>query len=154
MLYNILKSEQTFINLNVKNKRHLFQELSTKSSLLNTNIKDKLLLSEIVKRERLGNTSIGNGIAIPSAIIESISKPFVLFSLLAKPINYNSDDNKDVDIVCLVVSPNSSSSKHLYFLSNISRIIKNGNIPNELRGCDTSDSLLAVLTNYNLSSAA
>ena len=154
MLYNILKSEQTFINLNVKNKRHLFQELSTKSSLLNTNIKDKVLLSEIVKRERLGNTSIGNGIAMPSAIIENITKPFVLFSLLTNPIDYNSNDNKDVDIICLVVSPNSSSSKHLYFLSSFSRIIKSGNVPNELRGCDTSDSLLAVLTNYNLSTAA
>ena len=154
MLYNILKSEQTFINLNVKNKRHLFQELSTKSSLLNKNIKNKVLFNEIVKRERLGNTSIGNGIAMPSAIIGNITKPFVLFSLLTKPINYNSDDKKDVDIVCLVVSPNSSTSKHLYFLSNFSRIIKNGNISNDLRGCDTSDSLLAVLTNYNLSSAA
>ena len=154
MLSNILKSEQTLINLNVKNKRHLFQELSTRSSLLNKNIKDKMLFNEIVKRERLCNTSIGNGIAIPSAIMENISKPFVLFSLLAKPINYNSYDNKYVDIVCLVVSPNSSSSKHLYFLSNFSRIINKGNIPNELRGCDTSDSLLAVLTNYNLSSAA
>ena len=154
MLSNILKSEQTLINLNVKNKRHLFQELSTRASLLDKNIKDRMLFNEIVKRERLGNTSIGNGIAIPSAIMENISKPFVLFSLLAKPINYNSDDNEYVDIVCLVVSPNSSSSKHLYFLSNFSRIIKNGNIPNELRGCETSDSLLAVLTNYNLSSAA
>ena len=154
MLNNIIKPEQTLINLNVKNKRHLFQELSTRSSLLNKNIKDKMLFNEIVKRERLGNTSIGNGIAIPSAIMENISKPFVLFSLLAKPINYNSDDNKYVDIVCLVVSPNSSSTKHLYFLSNFSRIIKNGNIPNELRGCDSSDSLLAVLSNNNISSAA
>ncbi len=154
MLSNILKPEQTLINLNVKNKRHLFQELSTRSSLLNKNIKDKMLYNEIVKRERLGNTSIGNGIAMPSAIIKNITKPFVLFSLLAKPINYNSDDNKDVDIVCLVVTPDSSNSKHLYFLSSFSRIIKNGNIPNELRGCDSSDSLLAVITNYNLSSAA
>ena len=154
MLSNILKSEQTLINLNVKNKRHLFQELSSRSSLLNKNIKNRMLLNEVVKRERLGNTSIGNGIAMPSAIIENITKPFVLFSLLANPIDYNSNDNKDVDIICLVVSPNSLSSKHLYFLSNFSRIIKNGNVPNELRGCGTSDSLLAVLTNYNLSTAA
>ena len=154
MLSNILKSEQILINLNVKNKRDLFQELSTKSSLLNKNIKNKVLFNEIVKRERLGNTSIGNGIAMPSAILKNITKPFVLFSLLANPIDYNSNDNKDVDIVCLVVSPSSSSSKHLYFLSNFSRIIKNANVSNELRGCDTSDSLLAVLTNYNLSSAA
>ena len=154
MLNNIIKPEQTLINLNVKNKRHLFQELSTRSSLLNKNIKDKVLFNEIAKRERLGNTSIGNGIAIPSAMIANIPKTFILFSLLTKPINYDSDDKKDVDIVCLVVSPNSSSSKHLYFLSNFARMIKNGSITNELRGCETSDSLLAVLTNYNLSSAA
>ena len=154
MLSNFLKSDQILINLNVKNKKHLFQELSTRSSLLNKSIKDKILLNEIVKRERLGNTSIGNGIAMPSAILENITKPFVLFSLLTNPIDYNSNDKKGVDIICLVVSPNSSSSKHLYFLSNFSRIIKNGNTPNELRGCDTSDSLLAVLKNYNLSSAA
>ena len=154
MLSNFLKSDQILINLNVKNKKHLFQELSTRSSLLNKSIKNKILLNEIVKRERLGNTSIGKGIAIPSAIIEDITKPFVLFSLLSKPINYNSIDKNDVDIVCLVVSPNSSSSKHLYFLSNFCRIIKNGNITNELRGCDNSDSLLAILSNFNFSKAA
>ena len=80
MILNILKSEQILINLNVKNKRDLFQELSIRSSLLNKNIKNKILFNEIVKRERLGNTSIGNGIAMPSAIIENITKPFVLFS--------------------------------------------------------------------------
>ena len=154
MLSKILKPEQILVNLNVKNKRHLFQELSTRSSLLNKSINDKILFNDIVKRERLGNTSIGNGIAIPSAITGNIIKPFVLFSLLTKPINYNSDDKKYVDIVCLVVSPNSSTSKHLYFLSNFSRIIKNGNISNDLRGCDTSDSLLAVLSHFNFSSAA
>ena len=68
-----------------------------------------MLFHEIIKRERLSNTSIGNGIAIPSAIIENITKQFVLFSLLTKPINYNSNDKKDVDIVCLVVSSSSSS---------------------------------------------
>ncbi len=154
MFSNIFNSEQILINLNVKNKKHLFQELSIRSSLLNKNIKDKVLFNEIAKRERLGNTSIGNGIAIPSAMIANIPKTFILFSLLTKPINYDSDDKKDVDIVCLVVSPNSSSSKHLYFLSNISRIIKNGNIPNELRGCNSRDSILAVLSSFNFSSAA
>ena len=154
MLSNILNRKQILINLNVKNKKNLFQELSTRSSVLNKSINDKILFNEILKRERLGNTSIGKGIALPSALIENITKTFVLFSILSKPINYNSDDKKNVDIVCLVVSPNLSSSKHLYLLSNFSRIIKNGNIPNELRGCDTPDSILAVLSNFSFSSAA
>ena len=94
MLSNILKSKQILINLNVKNKKHLFQELSVRSALVNKSINDKILYNEIIKRERLGNTSIGNGIAIPSALIGNITKTFVLFSLLIKPINYNSDYKK------------------------------------------------------------
>ena len=154
MISSILNSKQILINLNIKNKKHLFLELSTRSSLLNKSINYKELYNEIVKREQLCNTSIGNGIALPSAMIGNITETFVLFSLLTNPINYNSNDKKDVDIVCLVLSPNSSSSKHLYFLSNFCRIIKYGNTPNELRGCDTPDSIIAVLSNINFSSAA
>ena len=153
MLLNILNSNQILINLNVRNKRHLFQELSYRSSLLDNKIQDKILFNEIVKRECLGNTSIGNSIAIPSAIIEKITKPFVLFSLLTKPIIYNSNDKRNVDIVSLVISPSYLSSKDLYFLSNFSRIIKNGNIPNMPKGCGSLDPILAVLSNFNFSSA-
>jgi mannitol/fructose-specific phosphotransferase system IIA component (Ntr-type) len=45
MLSKILKPEQILVNLNVKNKRHLFQELSTRSSLLNKSINHKILFS-------------------------------------------------------------------------------------------------------------
>ena len=51
-------------------------------------------------------------------------------------------------------SPSSSKSKHLYILSNFSRLLKNKHIATQLRGCENSDSLFAVLLNFNLSSAA
>ena len=154
MLSDLLNSEQIIFGINAKNKKHLFQELSTKSENLNKLLDQKTLFEKIIQREKLGNTSISNGIAMPSALIDQIEKTFVLFTKLSKPIDYGSADNKPVDLVCLIVSPTSSKSKHLYILSNFSRLLKNKYIANQLRGCENSDSLFAVLLNFNLSSAA
>ncbi|MAC61791.1 MAG: hypothetical protein CMN37_07870 [SAR116 cluster bacterium] len=154
MLTEFLKSKHVIFDLHVNNKKHLFQELSFKSSLIDKNIDDKELFNGIINREKLGNTYIGNGAAIPSAMLENLSNTFILFSVLTKPIDYNLDDQKKVDIICLVVSPKKSTSKHLYFLSNFSRILKHDEITKRIRGCDNPDSLKAVIMNFNLSSAA
>ena len=122
--------------------------------MANKSIDQKILFDKIIKREKLGNTSISNGIAMPSAVLDQINETFVLFSVLSKPIDYGAGDKIPVDLVCLVVSPSSSSSKHLYVLSNFSRLLKNKNISLRIRGCENSDALFAVLLNFNLSSAA
>ena len=154
MLLDLLNTKQILFGINVKNKKHLFQELSIKSEKFNKLIDQKTLFEKIIQREKLGNTSISNGIAMPSALIDQIEKTFVLFTILSKPIEYGSADKKPVDLVCLVVSPTSSKSKHLYILSNFSRLLKNKHIVSQLRGCENSDSLFGVLLNFNLSSAA
>ena len=154
MLSDLINTNHILFGLNVKNKKHLFQELSVKSENFNKLINQKTLFEKIIQREKLGNTSISNGIAMPSALIDQIEKSFVLFTTLSDPIDYGSADKKLVDLVCLVVSPTSSKSKHLYILSNFSRLLKNKHIANQLRGCENSDSLFAVLLNFNLSSAA
>ena len=154
MLLDLLNTKQILFGINVKNKKHLFQELSIKSEQFNKLIDQKTLFEKIIQREKLGNTSISNGIAMPSALIDQIEKTLVLFTILSKPIEYGSADKKPVDLVCLVVSPTSSKSKHLYILSNFSRLLKNKLIVTQLRGCENSDSLFAVLLNFNLSSAA
>ena len=154
MLSDLLKTKHILFGINAKNKKNLFLELSAKSEQLNKLIDQKTLFEKIITREKLGNTSISDGIAMPSALLDNIEKTFVILSILSKPIDYGAADKKDVDLVCLVVSPSSSKSKHLYILSNFSRLLKNKNISFKLRGCENADSLFAVLLNVNLSSAA
>ena len=154
MLLDLLKTKHILFGINAKNKKHLFLELSAKSEQLNKLIDQKTLFEKMIVREKLGNTSISDGIAMPSALLDNIEKTFVLFSILSKPIDYGAADKKQVDLECLVVSPTSSKSKHLYILSNFSRLLKNKSISYKLRGCENSDSLFAVLLNFNLSSAA
>ena len=108
MLSDLLKTKHILFGINAKNKKHLFLELSAKSQQLNRLIDQKTLFEKIIMREKLGNTSISDGVAMPSALLDNIEKTFVLFSKLSNPVDYGAADKKDVDLICLVVSPSSS----------------------------------------------
>ncbi|WP_244564041.1 PTS sugar transporter subunit IIA, partial [Ensifer aridi] len=51
------------------------------------------------RRERLGSTAIGRGIAVPHALLRSISSPIASFTRLAPPVDFNSPDLVPVDLV-------------------------------------------------------
>ena len=68
MLSDLLKTKHILFGINAKNKKHLFLELSLKSGRFNKLINQKVLFEKINKREKLGNTYISNGIAMPSAL--------------------------------------------------------------------------------------
>ena len=112
MLLDLLNTKQILFGINVKNKKHLFQELSIKSEQFNKLIDQKTLFEKIIQREKLGNTSISNGIAMPSALIDQIEKTLVLFTILSKPIEYGSADVIKYPFRIASPSPASSNSKH------------------------------------------
>ena len=82
MLLDLLNSKQILFGINVKNKKHLFQELSIKSEQFNKLINQKTLFEKIIQREKLGNTSISNGIAMPSALIDQIEKLCIIYHII------------------------------------------------------------------------
>ena len=153
-LDNIIESKDVIIRTNIKTKRQLFQEMASKIASTEPNINEKQLLQAIFDREQLGNTGIGGGVALPSAKIDNIRSIRTVFSILTKPIPFESPDNKPVDIICLIISPNNLITKHLHYLSRFSRILNNKDISNRLRGCQNSDSVLGVLSNFDFSTAA
>ena len=78
MLSDLLKTKHILFGINAKNKKHLFLELSAKSEQLNKLIDQKTLFEKIIMREKLGNTSISDGIAMPSALLDQYRKNFCI----------------------------------------------------------------------------
>src|SRR5262245_47957418 len=63
----------------------------------------------IVKREELGSTGLGDGIAIPHARLPVVGKPFGMLARLERPIDFAAIDASLVDIVFLLLLPSTSS---------------------------------------------
>lgn len=82
------------------------------------------ILAAIIKREELGSTGIGNGVAVPHTKHPSVEKMVGTVAISKKKIDFASIDREPVDIVVLLVSPPDRPGDHLRALELISRHLR------------------------------
>lgn len=132
------------LNLSVSSKERLLQNLSEKVSR-KVGIDESSILAALQKREELGSTGIGAGIAIPHAPIAGLTSPIGWFARLAKSIEFESIDGLPVDIVCLVLMPPSGGTAHLTVLSKIARLLQSPDNVRKIRAAATAEELYLTI---------
>ena len=149
----MLSDDAFLINFDGTSKKQVLEELS-KLAEIKLGINSRTLLENLTKREKLGSTAVGNGIAIPHANVTSIDRPFVFVSTLINGLDFNSTDDLPVDIIFLLIAPDNKGSEHLQALALISRLLRNKELTTKLRGCKSAESALAVITQSTREKAA
>lgn len=91
------------------------------------------LLAAVLKREELGSTGIGEGVAIPHARLPNVRHSAAVLATLAKPIDFKAVDDRPVDLVILLALPEASRNEALQMLSGISRCLRKPEIRASLR---------------------
>jgi len=84
----------------------------------------ELLSSTLLKREELGSTGIGRGIAIPHCRSLIVDKLEIAVGRSSKGINFTSIDKKPVHIIFLVVAPPQDPENQ--YLLTLARIVQIG----------------------------
>ena len=141
----MLYSDAFLMNFDGTSKKQVLEELS-KLAEIKLGINSRTLLENLTKREKLGSTAVGNGIAIPHANVATIDRPFVFVSTLDNGLDFNSMDDLPVDIIFLLIAPDNKGSEHLQALALISRLLRNKELTTKLRGCKSAESALAVIS--------
>ena len=142
---NMLSDDAFLMNFDGTSKKQVLEELS-KLAEIKLGINSRTLLENLTKREKLGSTAVGNGIAIPHANVAAIDRPFVFVSTLVNGLEFNSTDDLPVDIIFLLIAPDNKGSEHLQALALISRLLRNKELTTKLRGCKSAESALAVIS--------
>lgn len=88
----------------------------------------------LLDREALGSTGIGDGVAIPHAKLPYLSEMIVAFGRSSGGIDFEAVDGKPVHLFFLLVTPDDRPGDHLKALARISRILKNRDLRERLRG--------------------
>ena len=144
-LGEILKETNVFPDLTPSSKKQLLQKLSEFASQENPP-EAREIFEELLQRERLGTTAIGDGVAIPHARIPKIEKIYGLFAKLSQPVEFEAPDNAPVDLIFLLIAPDDSGAEHLKALAKISRLLRNEDILGRIRGADDQKAIYAILT--------
>ena len=106
----------------------------------------ELITSALLKREELGSTGTGGGIAIPHARIPGLNKPFGILVRLRQPIDFNAIDDQPVDLMFLLLLPAEANKEQLNALASVARILRSDEAVRNLRLAHDSAGMFRVMT--------
>jgi len=117
--------------------------------LINANEVDKRnrnkIIDALLARESLGSTAIGQGVAIPHAKSDCVTKLVAAFGLSKKGVDFDSLDGEPAYIFFLLLAPQDSAGPHLKALARISRLLKDKYFRDSLRACQDNTSIVKVV---------
>ena len=82
------------------------------------------IVKAIMKREELGSTGIGRGVAVPHTKHPSVSRLIGTVGVSSEGVDFNSLDGEKVQLFFLLISPPDRPGDHLRALENISRQLR------------------------------
>ncbi|MFN4141919.1 PTS IIA-like nitrogen regulatory protein PtsN [Aestuariivirga sp.] len=144
-LDTIIDRQSVLANVRAQNKKQLLQELS-QALATRVAIDHRVIFETLLKREKLGSTGLGQGIAIPHGKVPAISRVYGLFARLTTPVDFEAVDGQPVDLVFVLLAPEHAGADHLKALAKISRILRDPAVVAKLRGTEDAEGLYAILT--------
>ena len=103
------------------------------------------IVKAVLKRELLGSTGIGRGVAIPHTKHNSAERLVGTVALSRPGVNFDSLDGEPVHVFVLLISPQDRPGDHLRALENVSRSLRDDGFVRQLRQAKTREEIWDLL---------
>jgi PTS system nitrogen regulatory IIA component len=143
---NILAPELTLCRVQASSKKRVLETIAEQIHHLDETLNDADIFNNLVSRERLGSTGIGQGIAIPHCRVEGLDRVIGVLMTLEEPVDFDAIDNQPVDLVFALIVPKEATSEHLELLSQLAEKFNDAGFCQKLRQCDQPGGLYQGMT--------
>lgn len=140
----ILHVQCTRTNITAHSRKSALQIAADLITEKHQEIDARRLLEELLERERLGSTGIGEGVAIPHCRMKC-SGIIAALIVLSTPVDYDAIDGQPVDILFTLLVPPEETSAHLDVLAGVSRVFDQADKRVALRHATSDDALHQVM---------
>lgn len=123
--------------------REMVESLRAAGQFRGADIED--LVRAILKRELLGSTGIGRGVAIPHTKHNSVERLVGTVAVSQPGVAFESLDGEPVHVFVLLISPQDRPGDHLRALENVSRCLRDDAFVRALRAATTREAIWALL---------
>ena len=152
-LTDLLSPDAIFSALRVNGKKQALQEMSERAGQV-SGLPAREIFDALLQRERLGSTGVGDGIAIPHGKLAKCERIFGIFARLERAIDFEALDGLPVDLIFLLIAPESAGADHLKALAGIARVLRDPEMAAQLRATRDASALYSLLTLTPASHAA
>ncbi|MFQ6093886.1 MAG: PTS sugar transporter subunit IIA [bacterium] len=144
-LWQLLKKETIALRLKERKKEDVIEELVDLMAGAKL-LKDKAeALQNVLERERMISTGIGEGVAIPHAKYDQLTKPLLAFGRSPEGIKFESLDGRKVHLVFLLLSPKEDPAKYVKLLGKMARLLDNGELREALKRAETPEQIIDTI---------
>ena len=141
---DLLSPADVLIDVRASNKRLLLQEFAAKAAD-SLGLRVDQIAPFLLKREELGSTGIGSGVALPHARLPDLQRPFGLLAKLKQPIEFDAIDGQAVDIVFVLLLRAAAENEQLGALALVARTLRPSENLARLRGAKNSSELYSAI---------
>jgi nitrogen PTS system EIIA component len=142
---DFLSAADVAIDVRTADKASLLKEMAARAAAT-VNLPADVVAAEIEKRDELGSTGIGRGVAIPHARLREVRKPLALLARLKGPIEFDAVDGQPVDLVMLIMLPAASQLDQLNTLAAIARTLRDADVLRKMRSAASATELYRAVT--------
>ena len=132
--------------LEARDRAGILRELSAKLAARHGPGLDKDLLDKLLKREELGTTAIGKGVAVPHCRAKGIKAPALLLGLSPEGVAFEAVDGHPSHVFFLLVSPEDNPGAGLRLLAAIAGLVRRSrSLSSKLLKAPTPAEIIGVL---------
>ncbi|WP_100638659.1 PTS IIA-like nitrogen regulatory protein PtsN [Marinobacter salexigens] len=142
----ILTPELTLCNVPASSKKRVLEFISEQIREHNHAVNEAQIFNNLIARERLGSTGIGQGIAIPHCRLEGLGQVIGVLVTLEEAVDFDAIDNQPVDLLFALIVPKEATSEHLELLSQLAEKFNDRSFCDSLRQCEDAQTLYQRMT--------
>lgn len=146
-LTDFLIEEAVIYELKLRDKKDAIAEMVealTRSHKIPTKEVDSVLTA-LMKREQLGSTGIGGGVAVPHTKHRCISRLVVTVARSEEGLDFDALDGEPVHLVFLLLSPNETAGAHLQALERIATLIRDSDFRRFMTTASDKEEMIEIL---------
>ena len=141
---DFLSPANVVLDVRASDKSRLLQQLSTQAAN-ELGLDPDEVFDQIAKREELGSTGVGNGVALPHTRLPSLKAPFGLLARLRHGIDFEAIDGQLVDVVFLLLLPETGDGAQLNALASVARALREPDALRRLRQASDGEALYRAI---------
>lgn len=130
----------------VTSKKAALEVLSDTLAHQDSNISKNKVLDALLAREKLGSTSLGDGIAIPHCRMQELENIYVAILKLEEGVEYEASDDKPVYFLFCLVVPEDANEEHLELLASLAELLDNESLRNSIQKSSNAKELYQLLS--------
>jgi PTS system nitrogen regulatory IIA component len=141
---DLLSPTDVMIDVRASQKGPLLRELAAMAAA-SLGLPADQVTSHLLKREELGSTGIGQGIAIPHARLPDLKRPYGLLAKLKQGIEFDAIDGQAVDVLFVLLLPAAAENEALAALALVARTLRLSETRARLRAAKNPAGLYAAM---------